>query len=84
MAHQVKWNNEIFNNYIKYGFLTEREQQIMKLRLEGKSVIEISLKLNVSESTINRDIKICKLKYDNCVKQYPNIFDKREYKNVWK
>lgn len=85
MAHQVRWNNYILNKFMELGCLTDLEKRIMDLRVNKEySMIQQALTLNCSESTINRLTKRCKQKYDNCVKNYPEVFDKREFENVWK
>lgn len=41
---------------------TDRQMQILQLRRKGKSIIEISLSLNMSEATVSREIKKIKRK----------------------
>lgn len=84
MAHQVRWNDEVLNSFIKLGGLTPREKELMQLRVSKDcTLIQQADLLGVSESTANRITKRCKIKYDNCVKQYPEIFKSRVFENVW-
>lgn len=41
---------------------TDEEMQVFDLRVKGKSIVEIQLSLNLSESTVNRRIKDIKKK----------------------
>lgn len=41
---------------------TDRQMEILMLRRKGKSIIEISLNLNMSEATVSREIKKIKKK----------------------
>lgn len=41
---------------------TDRQMEILQLRRKGKSIIEISLSLNMSEATVSREIKKIKRK----------------------
>lgn len=41
---------------------TDRQMEILMLRRKGKSIIEISLSLNMSEATVSREIKKIKKK----------------------
>lgn len=41
---------------------TEEERQIFDLRVRGKSIVEIQIALNLSESTVNRRIRGIKSK----------------------
>ena len=55
-----------YDFFIENCFFSEREELIFYMRQKSKSIIEISLELNVSESTVKRRIKnihkkICKI-----------------------
>ena len=41
---------------------TDRQVEILNLRRKGKSIIEISLTTNISEATVNRELKKIKKK----------------------
>ena len=41
---------------------TDRQIEILNLRRKGKSIIEISLTTNISEATVNRELKKIKKK----------------------
>lgn len=50
---------EMFYNNCNF---TDRQIEILNLRRKGKSIIEISLTVNVSEATVNRELKKIKKK----------------------
>lgn len=78
MAHQVEWNARIINDFIREACLSDDEAFIIKTRARGMSIVEQSLKLNKSVSTINRMINGLKIKYDNVQREYPYMFPMRE------
>ena len=50
---------EMFYNNCNF---TDRQVEILNLRRKGKSIIEISLTTNISEATVNRELKKIKKK----------------------
>lgn len=50
---------EMFYNNCNF---TDRQIEILNLRRKGKSIIEISLTANISEATVNRELKKIKKK----------------------
>ncbi len=50
---------EMFYNNCNF---TDRQVEILNLRRKGKSIIEISLTANISEATVNRELKKIKKK----------------------
>lgn len=42
--------------------LNEEMSKILKMKIKGCSIVEMSMKLNLSESTISRRVKILKKK----------------------
>lgn len=77
MAKQVPWNKIILERFIELGCLTKEEEQIMRTRVEGWTIIEQSMKLNMSTARISRIIARLKVKYDN-VQKYDPILPPRK------
>ena len=50
---------EMFYNNCNF---TERQLEILNLRRKGKSIIEISMSLNMGEATVSRELKKIKKK----------------------
>lgn len=50
---------EMFYNNCNF---TERQLEILNLRRKGKSIVEISMTINVGESTVSRELKKIKKK----------------------
>lgn len=50
---------EIFYNNCNF---TDRQLEILNLRRKGKSIIEISMSLNMGEATVSRELKKIKKK----------------------
>lgn len=66
MSKQVLWNLVVLEEFIKMANLTDIEEQIMRTRVAGWTRTEQSMKLGLSLSTIDRVIRVLKVKYDNC------------------
>ena len=66
MAHQVIWNKIVLEEFISMANLTDIEEQVMRTRVAGWTRTQQCMKLGLSMSTLDRVIKVCKLKYDNC------------------
>ena len=58
----LDFNKKEYEYFIENCNFTERQLEIFDLRRKGKSIIEISLKLNMSEATVNRELKKIKHK----------------------
>ena len=59
---KLDFNKAEYEYFIENCNFTERQKEIIDLRRKGKSIIEISLEINISERTINREIKTIKHK----------------------
>jgi len=71
MSHQVPWCKVILETFISEGCLTEDEEMIMRTRVAGWTRIQQSMELGMSLSSVDRLIKSCKDKYDNCQRYNP-------------
>lgn len=78
MAKQVPWTNKLTERFIELAALNSDEAYIMRGRVRGMTVIEMSQNLCKSESTIHRTIKMLKIKYDLVQKEYPDEFPVRK------
>jgi DNA-binding NarL/FixJ family response regulator len=58
----LDFNKAEYNYFIENCNFTDRQKEILDLRRNGSSIISISLKLYLSERTINREIKKIKNK----------------------
>lgn len=76
MAKEVSWNRIIYDEFVRFALLTDFEKEVLKTRLQNKTIIEQSLLLHCSKSTIDRTIKKLKKKYDE-VQPYSDILPKR-------
>lgn len=48
--------------YRKFAGFTDSERQVFDLRARGKTIVEISLEINLSTATVNRRIRSIKAK----------------------
>lgn len=78
MSHEIPWCKVILETFISEGCLTKDEEIIMRTRTAGWSRVRQSMELGYSLSTIDRLIRSCKDKYDNCQKYNP-ILPPRKY-----
>lgn len=78
MSHQVPWNKIIVERFIELAMLNKEEQEILRTRVAGWTITEQSMKLNMSESKINKIIARLKVKYDN-VQKYDVLLPPRKF-----
>ena len=78
MAHQVLWSTPVLEEFIRLGNLTKEEEEVMRMRVAGKSILEQSYALGMSVSTVNRIVSRCKVKYD-CVQPFSTILPERVF-----
>lgn len=78
MAHQVLWSVPILEEFIRLAGLTKEEEEVMRMRVAGHSIIEQSHTLGMSISKVNRIISRCKVKYDN-VQPFSDILPERVF-----
>jgi DNA-binding NarL/FixJ family response regulator len=55
--YKFDFTKQEYDFFVDNCFFSEREELIFYMRQKSKSIIEISLELNVSESTVKRTIK---------------------------
>lgn len=58
----LDFNKKEYEYFIENCNFTDRQLEVLNLRRKGKSIIEISMLLFVSDRTIKRDIKEIKRK----------------------
>ena len=78
MTHQVPWTKTLLEDFIAEGLLTEDEENIMRTRIAGWSIVKQSMEFGMSTATISRIIKKTKKKYDYLHKQFPERFPERK------
>lgn len=71
MSKQVPWNKIIVEHFVTLAMLTEDEEWVLRTRVAGMSIVQQSMELGMSVSTINRIIARLKKKYDEVEKFDP-------------
>lgn len=56
------FSKQEYEELIDELMLNEEMQKILEMKIKGCSIIEISMKLNISERTVNRRVKLLKKK----------------------
>lgn len=64
MSNQVIWTKKRLDTFVEDASLSDFEERIIRTRAKGWSIVQQSIELNVSVSTINRTIRKLKEKYD--------------------
>lgn len=64
VAKQVIWTKQIIDEFAELALLNEDEIEILKMRAEGKTIVQQSMKIGLSEAAINSITARLKLKYD--------------------
>lgn len=78
MAHQVIWTEKTLNTFIKLGNLNDFQKRIMITRCQNMTVVNQSIMLNCSESTIHKEIAKIKKIYDEVQRQHPDELPARK------
>ena len=65
MAKQVPWNRVIYDEFVELGSLNEFEKRLLKDRMMGMTISQMTIEYNCSEATISRTIKKLKKVYDD-------------------
>lgn len=69
MAHEVVWNLDIYNEFVRIACLTDDEKDVIRTRVIDKwSVVKQSQELGMSVSKVNKITKKLKIKYDSAQK----------------
>lgn len=76
MAHQVRWNKIYLEEFIRIGALNQDEEDVLRLRVAGKSIAQQASDLGMSISKVNVVTRHLKEKYDEC-QPYSNILPVR-------
>lgn len=77
MSKQVPWNKIILEEFINIASLTKEEEEVMRTRVAGWTIVEQSMRLGMSVSKVNFIIKRLKSKYD-AVQPYSPILPPRK------
>lgn len=79
MAHQVNWSKDVLEFFIEQALLNDFEEEIMRTRVQGMTVLEQASHLLCSKSKVEKAIALLKKKYDNVQKQYPDKLPPRRF-----
>jgi DeoR/GlpR family transcriptional regulator of sugar metabolism len=60
-----------------------RRRQVFELNSRGQSQTEIARRLQISESTISRDLDYLRARSKQNIKRYIDERLRKEYKNAW-
>ena len=63
----VELTKREFDYLCEQCMFSEMQEQILKDRIKGKSIIQISMEQNISEATVNREIKTIKKKISKII-----------------
>lgn len=73
MAKQVIWTKFIYDTFVREGCLTRFEQEIMRTRIDGMTVLQQAEHLHCSKSTVEKTIAALKKRYDEVQKLCPDL-----------
>lgn len=76
---QVLWNKPIYDEFIRLTILTDTQKKVIDLHVKGKTLTQIAMEINLSESSVQRTIKDLKIIYDS-VQPYSDILPIRKTK----
>lgn len=74
MKTKVNWNEELYQNFVKYAMLSKDYQNILRMRIMEFTMTEIADETGWSLSTVKRRVEKLLDKYDEVQAKYPDIF----------
>ena len=74
MLLRVPWTKTKLEKFIDEGLLTKDEEQVLRTRIAGWSIIKQSEEMGLSTATISRIITNITKKYQAVQEIYPDIF----------
>lgn len=74
MKTKVNWNEELYRDFTKYAMLSERDQEILRMRIMEFTMTEIADETGWSLSTVKRRVENLLKKYDEVQAKHPDIF----------
>ena len=78
MKRNIPWTKTLLEDFISEALLTEDEEQILRTRVSGWSIVKQSMEFNMSTATVSRIIKHINNKYDNLHIQNPGKYPQRK------
>lgn len=78
MKRNIPWTKTLLEDFVSEALLTEDEEQVLRTRVSGWSIVRQSIEFNMSTATISRIIKHINNKYDNLHNQFPGRFPQRK------
>lgn len=74
MNPKVPWTKSMLEKFIDEALLTNDEEQVLRTRIAGWSIVKQSMEMGLSTATISRIIKNILKKYKAVQPLYPDIF----------
>ena len=74
MNPKVPWTKSMLDKFIDEALLTKDEEQVLRTRIAGWSIVKQSMEMGLSTATISRIIKNIAKKYKAVQPLYPDIF----------
>lgn len=73
----VPWNESFYDNFCAKGMLNQDERDVLRCRIMGYSITQISMYTNMSTAKVSRIVKALREKYDRIQKHYPDLLPVR-------
>lgn len=74
MKPKVPWTKAMLEKFIEEGLLTEDEEQILRTRIAGWSIVKQSIEFGMSTSSVSRIVRNIRRKYLALQPKFPDIF----------
>jgi hypothetical protein len=74
MLLRVPWTKTMLEKFIDEGLLTKDEEQVLRTRIAGWSIVKQSEEMGLSTATISRIITNITKKYKSVQQIYPDMF----------
>lgn len=74
----VPWNEQFYDNFCQKGMLNKDEREVLRCRIMGYSITQISMCARMSTAKVSRIVKDLRIKYDAVQKVYPDLLPIRK------
>jgi len=74
MKPRVPWTKTMLEKFIEEALLNEEEEQILRTRIAGWSIVKQSIEMGMSTASVSRIVKNIQNKYIAIQPQFPDLF----------
>lgn len=74
MWSKIPWTKTMLDKFLEEALLTKEEEQVLRTRIAGWSIVRQSMEMGFSTATISRMVKNIVNKYNAIQPKFPDVF----------